>query len=349
MRFRAGYPERVGRHFRPGHDKNECLGSGDIVSIRLSFTLMIPGPRRPQEIIVEGAMFHLRRAAIAALAAAFYGSMPTIAAEPVGEAVRIRTVVTGSGGPLVERDAVHRDERISTSRSGLGQFVFRDGSKLAVGAGSSVVIDKFVFNDSKSVQQLTVAAAKGTFRWISGNSKHSAYQILTPAGTIGVRGTVFDFYIGNDGTTAIVLLEGAARFCGPAGCQQLTRRCDCVIAKRDGTMTDTHKAGRRTLATLGNRKALPFLSGDQRLSASFGSMSGSCGISAAIEIKPTTPERARPPEKASPQKAPRPGKTPSNEPGKRGLDKGKKGQDTGKKGQDTGKKGQDTGTKKGRG
>jgi hypothetical protein len=130
-----------------------------------------------------------------------------------------------------------------------------------------------------------------------------------------------------------------------------------VIAKRDGTMTDTHKAGRRTLATLGNRKALPFLSGDQRLSASFGSMSGSCGISAAIEIKPTTPERARPPEKASPQKAPRPGKTPSNEPGKRGLDKGKKGQDTGKKGQDTGKKGQDTGkngqvdtgTKKGRG
>lgn len=119
----VGYSERVGRHFRPPHDKNECLGSGDIVSIRL-FLIHAhdPGPRRPQEIIVEGAMFHLRRAAIAVLGAAFYGSIPTIAAEPVGEAVRIRTVVTGSGGPLVERDAVHRDERISTSRSGLGQF-----------------------------------------------------------------------------------------------------------------------------------------------------------------------------------------------------------------------------------
>ncbi len=162
-------------------------------------------------------MFDLRRVAVAALGAALYGSTPTIAAEPVGEAVRIRTSVTGSGGPLAERDAVHRDERISTSRSGLGQFVFRDGSKLAVGAGSSVVIDNFVFDDAKTVQKLTVAAAKGTFRWISGNSKHSAYQILTPAGTIGVRGTVFDFYIGKDGTTAIVLLEGGGPILRPGG------------------------------------------------------------------------------------------------------------------------------------
>ncbi len=280
-------------------------------------------------------MSHLRRTAIAALSAALYGFMPTMAAEPIGQATRIKTEVTGATGPLAVRDPVHRDELIRTSRSGLGQFIFRDGSKLAVGAGSSVVIDKFVYDDSKSVQRLTVAAAKGTFRWISGNSKHSAYEILTPAGTIGVRGTVFDFYVGNDGTTAIVLLGGAAQFCGRGGCQQLTRRCDCVVAKRGGGMTETQRVDRRILTTLGNKKALPFLSGDQKLSAAFGGMSGSCGLSAALEIKPTSPADIRPPEKVTPRKA------LSNEPGHRGLDTGKKGLDTGSKGQDKGKKGQD--------
>lgn len=281
----------------------------------------------------------VRRTAIAALGAALYGFMPTMAAEPVGEAVRIRTSVTGASGPIAVRDAVHRDERISTSRSGLGQFVFRDGSKLAVGAGSSVVVDKFVFDDSKTVQKLTVAAVKGTFRWISGKSKHSAYEIVTPAGTIGVRGTVFDFYVGGDGTTAMVLLSGAAEFCSQGNCQQLTQRCDCVIARRNGSMTDAHRVNRSILTTLGNQKALPFLSGDQRLSPSFGSMSGSCGLSASLEIKPTTPERLRPQEKPSPQP---PGKIRSNEPGKRGLDTGKRGQDPGTRGQDTGeKRGQD--------
>ena len=134
-----------------------------------------------------------------------------------------------------------QDERIRTSKSGLGQFIFRDGTKLAVGWGSSVVVDKFVFDGSNSVKKLTIKAAKGTFRWVSGKSTHTAYEILTPAGTIGVRGTVFDFYVGADGTTAVVLLGGAASFCGAGGCKQLTRRCDGVVARPNGTMTDTRR------------------------------------------------------------------------------------------------------------
>jgi hypothetical protein len=250
----------------------------------------------------------LRHAAIAALSVALYGSTPTMAAEAVGQAVRIKTDVSGQRGPLAVRDPVHRDERIRTSRSGLGQFVFRDGSKLAVGAGSSVVIDKFVFDDSKSVQKLTVAAAKGTFRWISGNSKHTAYEIVTPAGTIGVRGTVFDFYIGGDGTTAMVLLSGAAEFCGRGGCQQLTRRCDCVIAKRNGSVTETRRVNRNIFNTLGNRAALPFLSGDQTLSGAFRAAGGSCGLTAALEVKPPDrpPLRAITPQQPKPTKPDKP-------------------------------------------
>ena len=246
-------------------------------------------------------MFCLRGAALIAFYVATCG--PIIAAEPVGQAVQIRTAVSGARGPIAVKDPVYKDERISTSKSGLGQFVFQDGTKLAVGWGSSVVIDKFVYDDAKSVKKLTIMAAKGTFRWISGKSGHSAYEIVTPAGTIGVRGTAFDFYVGRDGTTAVVLLSGAANFCGPGGCRQLTQRCDCVVAKPGGGISDPKRVSRNTLKSLGNAQALPFLSGGQRLSGALGGAGGGCSLAAAIQedlerqpltVKPPAVEQEKP-------------------------------------------------------
>ena len=56
---------------------------------------------------------------------------------------------------------VHRDEKIKTSQSGLGQFLFRDGTKLAVGWGSSVTIDKFVYDDTDSGQEIDYQSCQG--------------------------------------------------------------------------------------------------------------------------------------------------------------------------------------------
>ena len=127
-------------------------------------------------------------------------------------------------------------------------------------------------------------AAKGTFRWVSGDSRSTAYSIKTPAGTIGVRGTRFDFYVAPDGTTAVVLLSGAAQFCGAGGCVQLRNRCDCVIA-RPGARPDARRADSTVLTALGNEGAFPFLSGRQRLSGGFGASSG-CGMSARVQGVP---------------------------------------------------------------
>jgi len=240
---------------------------------------------------------------------ALFGPMQAFSAEPVGQATLIRTEVSGETGPLVVRSPVHRDERIRTSQSGLGQFIFKDGTKLAVGAGSTVVIDKFVYDDSASVKRLSIKAAKGTFRWISGNSASSAYSIVTPAGTIGVRGTAFDFYVGPNGTTAIVLLNGAASFCGPGGCKQLRQQCDCVVATRGGRMTDPSKVDRSTLQTLSNPRALPFLSGDQQLSGALGGIRTSCGLASLRQDRQDRPrpqrqERPAPQAPQAPQQAP---------------------------------------------
>ena len=243
----------------------------------------------------------LRWAAIVALAATLNNATPTMAAEAVGQAVVIKTAVTGATGPLVVSAPVHRDERIRTSNTGLGQFVFLDGTKLAVGWGSSVVIDKYVFNDDNSVKKLTIRAAKGTFRWISGSSPSSAYQIVTPAGTIGVRGTAFDVHIAPNGKTAVVLLKGQARFCSGGGCRELKRRCDCVVATPSGAMTDVIKVNRSVLTTLGTSRALPFLTGNQQLSGGFATSGGNCGMAAAIQQEHTPrPQQQRAPSPPSP-------------------------------------------------
>jgi hypothetical protein len=238
-------------------------------------------------------MSHLRGFPAVMLSLALCGPTPAFAAEPVGEATLIRTEVTGASGPLVVRAPVHRDERIRTSISGLGQFIFRDGTKLAVGAGSSVVIDNYVYDDANSAKRLTIKAAKGTFRWISGNSSSSAYSIVTPAGTIGVRGTAFDFYVGPNGTTAMVLLSGAAQFCGAGGCKQLRRQCDCVIATRGGGVSDPRAVDGRTLRALGNQRALPFLSGNQQLSGALAGIRTSCGL-ASLKLDRKDPVRQQP-------------------------------------------------------
>jgi hypothetical protein len=210
----------------------------------------------------------------------------------------------------VVKDPVHRDERIRTSIGGLGQFVFRDGTKLAVGAGSSVVIDSYVYDDANSVKKLTIKAAKGTFRWISGNSSSSAYSIVTPAGTIGVRGTAFDVYVAPNGTTAMVLLNGSAQFCGAGGCKQLREQCDCVIASRGGGVSDPRKVDETTLRTLRNNKALPFLSGNQQLSGPLGNIRTSCGLRSMRAERQDRPQESTPvptlfpPQEQAPPKAP---------------------------------------------
>ena len=211
------------------------------------------------------------------------------AQEKVGEATLVKTRVTGNGTILAYQAPGHRDERIQTSSSGLGEFLFRDGTKFAVGWNSNVVIDEFVFNDSKTVKKLSLNAAKGSFRWISGKSKSSAYEIVTPAGTLGVRGTGLDIYVGAGGMTAIVLLEGAAQFCGNNGCQELRRRCDMVLATPSGGVAAPEQVNRDVLNVLGSPRALPFLSGEQRLSRSFRRVTNGCGMSSSG----TTSDRAR--------------------------------------------------------
>jgi hypothetical protein len=126
---------------------------------------------------------------VGGFAAALSGiSSNSHAAEKVGQATKINVTVTGDTGSMNTGDAVHRNERVRANASGLGQFEFDDGTKLAVGPNASVVVDKFVLGEGGKLKKLSIKATRGTFRFIAGKGSGAAYKIVTPAGTMGIRG-----------------------------------------------------------------------------------------------------------------------------------------------------------------
>jgi len=50
-----------------------------------------------------------------------------------GSPLGFQAAGNGDYGELAVKEPVHRNEKIRTSKSGLGEFLFRDGTKFAVG------------------------------------------------------------------------------------------------------------------------------------------------------------------------------------------------------------------------
>lgn len=200
------------------------------------------------------------------------------AGEPIGTVLKAAQTVKASGAQgtrvLARSDDVFYLDRISSNGTGSGEFQFSDGTKLAVGPGASLVVDEFVFAGKTRFQKLGLAAARGTFRWISGNSTSSAYKIKTPYGTMGIRGTAFDVTIRN-GRVYIALINGSARFCNGSSCRTLKKSCDFIVADgqkiSEPARVSTATSKQETAAQL-----FPYLANPARLSSRFRVGGGNC-------------------------------------------------------------------------
>jgi hypothetical protein len=169
------------------------------------------------------------------------------AAEPAGKVLSAKKEVSsaGTGGKksLQPNDPVFLMDRLSTNATGTGEFLFNDGTKLAIGPSASLVVDEFVQKNRSTVSKLGVAASKGTFRWISGKSPPKAYRIKTPRGTMAIRGTALEVST-VDGVTHVLLLEGEAEFCedenenenenNGSGCVVLSNPCEYIAIGGEG-------------------------------------------------------------------------------------------------------------------
>lgn len=131
----------------------------------------------------------------------------------IGVAATVVNQVEGTVGQQTAAkrtgDKVFQDERIRTGRSSKGQLLFRDETALTVGPDSEVTLDRFVYDPARGAAKVTLNATRGVFRFISGSLPSQAYEIRTPAGTIGVRGTIVEMILAPDGTAVFRNVEGS--------------------------------------------------------------------------------------------------------------------------------------------
>jgi hypothetical protein len=125
---------------------------------------------------------------------------PEASSQPPGKAIRTLTI----GASVVY------SEHIETSRSGVVQVLLLDGSTFTVGPGSSLVIDKFVYDPKSGKGALVASFSKGALRFVGGKlSKEDAgVRVNTPAGDLSVRGGIFQGWIAGPNRALIAFVFG---------------------------------------------------------------------------------------------------------------------------------------------
>jgi hypothetical protein len=190
----------------------------------------------------------------------------SLSAEVIGSVVALVGQPTasseGKSRKLAEGGDVFENDRITVAK-GNAQLKLRDGTKLVVGPDSTLLLNQFVMRGDKKAQKISIKALRGTYRFFTGSSAKSAYRITTSSATIGIRGTVFDFWVKKK--TGAVVFSGAVDLGGlESGVVRVNRGCNM------GEATETSaRLLRGTEKTNTIRENLPFISDQSGLQPAF--------------------------------------------------------------------------------
>jgi hypothetical protein len=173
------------------------------------------------------------------------------------------------------------NERIDTSGSGQVQVLLLDGSTFTVGPGSSLVIDKFVYNPASGKGALVASFSKGALRFVGGklSKNEPGVRVNTPAGALTVRGGIFTAKISGPNKALITFDYGISLSILRHGRLQATRVAGDVIAIdgsgpaaiRSQTMADVNaaqgavagKSWKKTASAGGKKNGWPYYYGIQ--------------------------------------------------------------------------------------
>ena len=131
----------------------------------------------------------------------------------------VGTRVAASTEPLYFGHEVFAQETVATPANGATVMRFHDQTQLQIGANSTVVLDRFVYDPNADSADASIKFAKGVFRYIAGQAKtEENVKLSTPTTTLTIRGTKFLVYVADDGATTVSVIEGAVDVqpCGPA-------------------------------------------------------------------------------------------------------------------------------------
>jgi hypothetical protein len=200
------------------------------------------------------------------------------AADPIGAAAKVEDTLNGPSGKLLTGASIYFNDKLSTDATGVGQIVFNDGTKLALGPNAQVTIDKFVYRGDGTFGELAVSMTKGAFRWISGRSKPEAYKLSTGWANLAIRGTAFDVNVDPEGVMTLVLYEGAVTICLLNGeCREIEGRCQYIATGTKQLARDPLRLMRPKARALKDSGTLPFIDND-RLIEPFHVENASCKV-----------------------------------------------------------------------
>jgi hypothetical protein len=186
--------------------------------------------------------FRMLNAAAVLVAGHIAAMASALAQEPVkvGQAEIIRNEVINVGEaqliPINIGDVVVRDEVVRTSADSDARIGLLDDTKLTLGPGSTLKIDRAVYSGETSYRQITIRLTAGAFRFITGHSEKKSYRIETPFAVIGVRGTILDIQVLQN-QTLVALQDGQASVCAGTQCTQLLKRGQTANVLREGGVT----------------------------------------------------------------------------------------------------------------
>ena len=159
-----------------------------------------------------------------------------------GQVMFVHGEVTAERQPpvtLSKGDDVLVADTVRTGAAARAQLAFTDGSRLAIRPDSAIRIEEYVYQaeatpvPSRSVDRSVTRLLKGGFRTISGaigKDDEKAYEVRTPVGVLGIRGTDYMVVYCNadcrpsDGNTALAenglylsVADGAIVFSNASG------------------------------------------------------------------------------------------------------------------------------------
>jgi hypothetical protein len=197
------------------------------------------------------------------LAQAFAG-IACAAAPDVGKTIVVKSEVVLESGEskqsLSKGAIVHQDEIIVTGEAASAEIELLDKTKLAVGANARIVLDKFVYDAGASPGSISINLSKGAFRFITGIAPKASYEIKTPTASLGVRGTVFDVYVADNGETAVLLHEGGVDICNTTrSCQSVDKAGSILHVSAAGAFSTLLRWDGSLMKGIGVAIAFPFV------------------------------------------------------------------------------------------
>ncbi|MFL3650489.1 MAG: FecR domain-containing protein [Pseudoalteromonas sp.] len=158
-------------------------------------------------------MKHLTPVLTTLLCVSFYSQANTTAA---GKTILARGAVVATDATseqqrsLKRRDTVYGVDKITTGEKSKAQFSMSDGGLIALKENSVLNIANYEFDAATQQGSASIELIKGGLRSISGVIKKNggSYNVKTPVGSIGIRGTHFELQL-VDGDMYVAVWDGA--------------------------------------------------------------------------------------------------------------------------------------------